>query len=196
MGKIAFGTRVPSLLQATVAAIASALTAAFLISWIAGYWSPHAIGVFFGPGAQASVASVRGRLDFEYVGPWHDPEQRRWASQHNPHGLVFEHIRPDSALARSIYSGGHSTGFGIDHPHIEGLGLYNVFLPQWLCAALSAAAAFAAFRALRARQIMMRLRMKLCVRCAYDLRATPGRCPECGTVVEPAGHRPGTPVRR
>ena len=34
----------------------------------------------------------------------------------------------------------------------------------------------------RAHQAVHRSRLGLCIGCGYDLRATPGRCPECGAV--------------
>lgn len=59
-------------------------------------------------------------------------------------------------------------------------GGFELFVPSWfLVVALSLPPALMAFRwAIRRR----RVRENCCRACGYDLRATPGRCPECGTV--------------
>jgi hypothetical protein len=59
-----------------------------------------------------------------------------------------------------------------------------VAVPHWSLALLLA---FPGLRLLR--RCSVRRHSGLCIRCGYDLRATPERCPECGTAV-PAGHTP------
>jgi hypothetical protein len=58
-----------------------------------------------------------------------------------------------------------------------------VMVPHWfpilLSAVLPAAWATRRYRRAKARR---RVRQNLCPICGYDLRATPGRCPECGAV--------------
>ncbi len=56
----------------------------------------------------------------------------------------------------------------------------GLWIPLWLPLLLFALAPVAHLR--RQRQAWRRGVNGLCVRCGYDLRASPGRCPECGAV--------------
>jgi len=64
----------------------------------------------------------------------------------------------------------------------------SVTAPSWACVA-GFGILPAAWSARRARR-RGRLKRGHCTACGYDLRATPGRCPECGN--EPPCPRPGT----
>jgi hypothetical protein len=57
-----------------------------------------------------------------------------------------------------------------------------VVLPWWLFAAVGAVfPAIGCVRWRRGRRTRWRALRGLCVRCGYDLRASTGKCPECGT---------------
>jgi hypothetical protein len=54
-----------------------------------------------------------------------------------------------------------------------------VAIPYWFIVLLTAIPPALWFRAARARR--RRRAAQQCITCGYDLRATPDRCPECGT---------------
>jgi hypothetical protein len=61
-----------------------------------------------------------------------------------------------------------------------------IVIPYWFLIATTAIAPFVAFR--RTWRRRRRRGENQCAACGYDLRATPDRCPECGTVpAVPAG---------
>src|SRR5439155_22159114 len=66
-----------------------------------------------------------------------------------------------------------------------------LILPIWLLAALFAApSGLWLYRWSARRQRRRRLGAGLCPTCGYDIRATPDRCPECGTIPSPPHNPP------
>jgi hypothetical protein len=70
----------------------------------------------------------------------------------------------------------------------------SILIPYWLLACVAAAAGAGPLMiARRLHRRERRRRAGQCVRCGYDLRATPDRCPECGTNPRPPRDLPLEP---
>jgi hypothetical protein len=78
------------------------------------------------------------------------------------------------------------------HP-VGTIVLWSLKLQYWfLCLLFATTPAWAAISIIRKCR---KPGVGLCAVCGYDLRATPDRCPECGSPV-PLGHKPTVPASR
>jgi hypothetical protein len=113
-----------------------------------------------------------------------DGSARRFMAYTNRHapGAIVVGIRP----AR------RGLGFGAEQfmlyarigPNRQAMNWSGVLVPFWsLMVAFGLLPAHAAWRRLRRRRAAARTAAGFCVACGYDLRGTPGRCPECGRAV-------------
>jgi hypothetical protein len=64
----------------------------------------------------------------------------------------------------------------------DGSLLWNLEMPYWLLAGATGVpgALSLGWWARRRRRVRAAIRRGLCLACGYDLRGSPGRCPECG----------------
>lgn len=115
-------------------------------------------------GRLVMLISKRGRLDVLHI--------RRWNG--DKPGLSYRESSA-FALGGTDYSQ-RFLGFGAG---VQSNGGRFVNIPYWSLTALTVI-----LPAVAARRIARRFhsRAGVCAVCGYDLRATPDRCPECGTV--------------
>jgi hypothetical protein len=71
--------------------------------------------------------------------------------------------------------------FDYERQHQGGVRSWRLIFPYWVPIGFFAIPAACVWGAVRRRQ--RHIRERRCLACGYDLRATPDRCPECGTVV-------------
>ena len=172
-------------------AVSLVLCVATCTLWVRSYWvSEGIVRVTASPGGLAygwvMVRSVPGRLSAERT----DTTSGRRSTfdrlvQLTPPGWGYERAaRPVSSVAPAHAR--RAAGFAYARIRPSGntvLGVdERIVQVPYYALALAAAASPAAW-VVRRRVLADRLRrLGLCQSCGYDLRATPGRCPECGRV--------------
>ena len=110
------------------------------------------------------------------------------SSSTTPFCFRYLHLKEHHSLREELQATAWHKGFGGFAVARATRGtlppLYILMLPLWSLALLFAVAP--GVRIYRARSRRRRLRAGLCLTCGYDLRATPGRCPECGAIPQAA----------
>lgn len=173
-----------------LALLSVALCALVLVCWVASHRRPaRTLRVGPAPAGERYLLCGAGGLYFvtQEVGQSTDGS---WKAQITDYGDVT--VRFSSSIASGrMYPA--SYGVGVGRPHVFTFTLYAgpganaaclityraIGLPFWLLAIVTALppTAWLVGHQRRRRRESPR---GLCRRCGYDLRATPGRCPECG----------------
>jgi hypothetical protein len=157
-----------------LSALSLLLCVAAVVLWVRSYrWKE---GVNFGA---HSVFTRYGRLvltaDFNDYGPGASAGRPVTWVRRSQSRLGMNLVdRPDHSFA----------GFGFKrHGWAEmPKPTWVVLVPMWFVTAATALPGLWLRGAYRRRRAAERKAKGLCARCGYDLRATPGRCPECGGV--------------
>ena len=164
-------------------AAALLFAAAAVALWVRSHWTTDSVWLRHG-GATAEVMTARNGCLFHWTGGRSDRDRRRWyCDSSEPSDMIggnwrfWTQSQPHQLLGvitwgRASYGGKGSSEWGM-----------SILVPYWLLACVAAAPGAGLLMISHClHRRARRLRALQCVRCGYDMRATPDRCPECGAV--------------
>ena len=151
-------------------ALSLLLCVAVCVLWVRSYWVPESVS-YWGNAHVLGLYSSKGRAALTLATGTIGPAEREAGG----YGLRYKVVNPPSVITAGRW------GFVIRRIPVSGGTwsgtLHMVVVHDWLPVAAAALLPGAwLFRRVRMRN----RRPGLCTICGYDLRATPGRCPECG----------------
>jgi hypothetical protein len=161
------------------AAVSLLMMVAVVALWVRSYWICDGLTQVWSEKYCLAVLTSRGRAHFS------------WAAREQANTPVSPYRVIRFSTPADEYDG-PILPFAHDSPP-DNPG--HVMVPHWLaaiCFAIVAAYWFLNSRSRRNR----RRKLGLCVRCGYDLRATPDRCPECGTASTSSGQAAASESQR
>ena len=167
-------------------ALSLLLCVAAVVLWVRSYWVGDQIQLSHRIDAARyrllTVASFEGYLDVETQEVVYDSTDPSWIAHHFRVGLFS--FRPQGS---SIWN-------RIGFERVESLDpqAFEFIAPLWPLVLF--AAVLPCFGILRWIRLARRPSRERCLRCGYDLRATPDRCPECGA--EPCHPPHNQPMQR
>jgi hypothetical protein len=166
-----------------IASLGSLLCCVLIVAiWARSHWAAQYVG-WSDPTQWNGALSMQGLLRLEHG---------TYAAEHLGWSYVTYPVADRTGLWPELESrdrrGGplKRYGFGtsvIDYYHDGKMRRYALYLPHWAAAGVFAIPpALSAARGMRRRRQRRRAAANLCRTCGYDCRATPERCPECGTI--------------
>jgi hypothetical protein len=182
-------------------ALSLLLTSAVSALWVRSYSQTQGVGYSTSPASNGREWTYSVRADCDGVQLWvRRAEGVRWPS---PAGFSAFSARVDPLERDSVRDRRRSTaawrclgvqvhGQDVIHARPDAWAASesgrSLLLPFWVLLAITLTLPLA--RAGLAWRNQRRRSSGLCLRCGYDLRATRGRCPECGTIAPAAPAAP------
>ena len=164
-----------------------ALTAGAAIYWYRGYWVHDGVAAWVA-GRSVHLASFRGGFEFSAAVDTRGLGEQGVGIDYSsvPRGFVEQRWLPmrPQVEARRVELGGFVVALGRADRVYAHNGVWvpvRVVLPAWFVMLVLLLMSGVLRRRRRKLLRLERTAAGLCGTCGYDLRATPGRCPECGT---------------